>query len=217
MPSPFLIAEDEALKEYLKGMTVTDEKSSVTPNVKTRAVTVRFGYPDVEIGKQDFPFVTIELIDITPANYRQVSGKYQDIDYRGSIAPSANLSYEYDIPVAYDISYQITTYARHPRHDRAILFQMWNKFPSKYGKLKVKNPLGTETVLRTMTVEGYAKRDTFEDAESGNRRLLRNVFTVNVVSEMTPAIAAQASRVTEEVIINIPQNNPFIPSVYEIL
>ena len=58
-----------------------------------------------------------------------------------------------------------------------------------------------------MFVDGYVKRDTFEDAESGNRRLLRNVFTVRVVSEMTPATAAERTAVVQEVIINVPTAN----------
>jgi len=128
------------------------------------------------------------------------------------------LVYEYVYPIAYDLIYQLTTYARHPRHDRAILFQMWNKFPSKYGVLPVSNELGTQYSKRSMFVDGYAKRDTFEDAESGNRRLLRNVFTLRVVSEMTPAVAATAFAAITSVTINLPVNNQTsIPSVYEIL
>ena len=221
MGSPFIIAEDEAIKGYLQGMTVADEKSAATNGptgtIKTRPVKVWFGYPDVEARAQEFPFVTIDLIDVVPANDRQVQGKLFDGDYRGTVAPVAGFGYEYDYPIAYDLIYQLTTYARHPRHDRAILFQMWNKFPAKYGNLPVSNQLGTETGMRSMFVDGYAKRDTFEDAESGNRRLLRNVFTVRVVSEMTPAAAIERLTAISSVVINLPQNNTSIPSVYEIL
>lgn len=221
MGNPFIIAEDDALKTYLQGMTVADEKSAAangpTGTIKTRPVKVWFGYPDVEVRAQEFPFITIDLVDIMQANDRQVQGRLVDNDYRGTVAAQTGYSYSYDYPVAYDLIYQLTTHARHPRHDRSILFQMWNKFPAKYGKLPVKNELGNQTSQRSMFVDGYAKRDTFEDAESGNRRLLRNIFTVRVVSEMTPQVAAQRVRATEEVIINIPANNTFIPSAYEIL
>lgn len=221
MGNPFLIAEDDALKTYIQGMVVADEKSAATNGptgtIKTRPVKVWFGFPDVEARAQEFPFVTIDLIDIVPANDRQVQGRLVDNDYRGTIPPVTGFLYEYDYPIAYDLVYQLTTYARHPRHDRAILFQMWNKFPAKYGKLPVKNELGTQTAQRSMFVDGYAKRDTFEDAESGNRRLLRNVFTLRVVSEMTPQTAAERIAVVETVLLNRPQNNTAIPSVYEIL
>ena len=210
MGNPFIIAEDLALKNLLQGMVVGDEKNS------NRPVKVWFGYPDVEVRAQEFPFVTIDLIDISHANDRQTSGRLYDSDFRGTIPAEPKTSYAYDIPVAYDLVYQISTYARNPRHDRAMLYQMWNKFPSKYGKIAVPNELGTEIGYRSMFVDGFVKRDAV-DGETGNRRTLRNVYTVRVVSEMTPAMAADKLTSIEEVIINLPQNNPYIPSVYEIL
>jgi len=123
MGNPFVIAEDLALKTMLQGLTVGDEKNSA------RAVKVWFGYPDVEVRAQEFPFITIDLIDIVPANDRQTSGRLYDGDYRGTVAPSGRNSYSYTVPVAYDIVYQVTSYSRHPRHDRAIIFQLLHKFP----------------------------------------------------------------------------------------
>lgn len=224
MGDPFLIAEDAAIKAYLSGMVVVDEKSAAangpTGTIKTRPVKVWFGYPDVEVRAQEFPFVTIDLVDIMPANDRQTQGRLHDNNDRGTKAPQNSVHYEYDMPIAYDLIYQLTTYSRHPRHDRAILFQMWNKFPSKYGKLLVKNQLGTESAARSMFVDGFAKRDTFEDGESGNRRLLRNVFTVRLVSEMSPTTAAKVYPVVRDIFISqVPEtgNNTYIPSSYTIV
>jgi len=195
MGNPFIIAEDAALKSHLAGMTVADEKSGA------RQVKVWFGYPDVEVRTQEFPFVTIDLIDINPANDRQNSGVMYDIDYNGTVAPVTGFLHQYDIPVAYDLVYQITSYARHPRHDRAIMMQLLNKFPSKFGKLAVPNQLGTETGYRSMFLDGFVKRDAVE-SETGNRRLLRNALSVRVVSEMTPTLAASATRRTETVFLD---------------
>jgi adenylylsulfate kinase-like enzyme len=196
MGNPFIVAEDLALKTHLAGLTVSDEKSA------TRQVKVWFGYPDVEARAQEFPFVTIDLIDILPANDRQNSGVMYDSDYNGTIAPSAGVSYKYDIPVSYDLVYQVTSYARHPRHDRAIMYQLLNKFPSKFGKLAVPNQLGTETGYRSMFLDGFVKRDAVE-SETGNRRLLRNALSVRVVSEMSPLIVdAVLGRQVEEVFLD---------------
>jgi hypothetical protein len=203
MGNPFIIAEDLAIKTWCQGLTVSDEKN---PN---RTVKVWFGYPDVEVRTQDFPFITIDLIDIAPANDRQFSGMLADNDYRGTIAPTSNHTYTYDVPIAYDLVYQITSYSRHPRHDRAIMFQLMNKFPSKYGFLRVSNELGTEYSSRSMFLDGFVKRDAVE-SETGNRRLLRNVLTVRVVSEMTPSQADSSTRVVSSV--SIDRNNPSIPS-----
>jgi hypothetical protein len=208
MGNPFIVAEDLALKSLLQGMVVGDEKNAERP------VKVWFGYPDVELRAQEFPFITIDLIDVVPASDRQTSGKMSDPDYRGTVAPEAGYTYRFDIPVAYDLVYQVTTYARNPRHDRALLYQMFNKFPSKFGKIAVPNQIGTEIGYRSMFVDGFVKRDAV-DGETGNRRTLRNVYTVRVVSEMTPAVAATKLASVEEIIINVPVNNTSIPSVYE--
>ena len=196
MGNPFIVAEDLALKTHLAGLTVSDEKSA------TRQVKVWFGYPDVEARAQEFPFITIDLIDILPANDRQNSGVMYDSDYNGTIASAANVFYKYDIPVSYDLVYQVTSYARHPRHDRAIMYQLLNKFPSKFGKLAVPNQLGTETGYRSMFLDGFVKRDAVE-SETGNRRLLRNALSVRVVSEMSPLLVdAVLGRQVEEVFLD---------------
>lgn len=205
MGNPFIVAEDLALKTWLQGLTVDDEK------VADRQVKVWFGYPDVELRKQEFPFITIDLIDIVPANDRQWSGYLTDDDNRGTVAPSAGEAYKYKAPVAYDLVYQLTTYARHPRHDRSLMYDLLNKFPSKFGYLSVPNEIGTAYSGRSMFLDGFVKRDAVEE-ESGGRRLLRNVFTVRVISEMTPSQAANALQEVEEVRINTTITN--IPSGY---
>lgn len=206
MGNPFIIAEDLALKTYLNGLTVADQKNP------TRPVKVWFGYPDVEIRDQSFPFLTIDLIDIVPANDRQTSGRLSDDDYRGTRAPVAGRVYEYDLPIAYDLSYQITSFSRHPRHDRALMFQLLNKFPSKFGNLLVPNELGTQFSARSMFLDGFVKRDAVED-ETGNRRLLRNVFSIRILSEMTPRAAQTATRIVDTVKIN--RITTHIPSRYQ--
>lgn len=179
----FILAEDAAIKTYLSGITVADEKNA------TRPVKVWFGYPDVEIRTQDFPFITIDLMSVRNAVERQMSGNIYDGDYSGTINPVTNRYYTYEVPVAYDLMYQITTYSRHPRHDRAIIFQLSQLFPGMRGHLPVPNDLGTHTAYRHMFLESTMKSDRAE-GENGNKRLLRNIYTVRVISEMTPPSAA---------------------------
>ena len=52
----FLLSEDEALRNLLKDMTVTDQKS-VTEEGPTRKVGVWFGQPDQEIRNQNYPSI----------------------------------------------------------------------------------------------------------------------------------------------------------------
>lgn len=206
MGNPFIVAEDLALKTLVQGITVKDNKN------QNREVKVWFGYPDVEIRDQSFPYITIDLIDILPANNRQTYGYLVDNDYRGTIAPVEGMAYKYLTPVAYDLVYQVTTWARHPRHDRALQFALFNKFPSKYGYLIVPNELGTEESSRSLFLDGFVKRDTV-DSETGNRRLLRNVYSIRVISEMTPAQAQSALKEVETLYINATTSN--IPSGYQ--
>jgi len=203
MGNPFIIAEDLALKTLLSGITVSDDVNA------SRPVKSWFGYPDVEVRDQTFPFITIDLIDIMPGNERQTYGYMVDNDNRGTQTPVSGYSYTYITPVAYDLIYQVTSYSRHPRHDRALMYQLLNKFPSKYGYLIVPNQLGTENSSRSMFLDGFVKRDAVE-GETGNRRLLRNVLSIRVLSEMTPAQAATATKNVQYVDINA--TTSYIPS-----
>jgi len=188
----FILAEDAALKNYLQDLTVSDEKAPVRP------VKVWFGYPDVEIRTQSYPYLIIELIDIRVSRERQTSGIFYDSDNRGTIAPVNGVTYRYQVPLPYDLVYQVTSYSRHPRHDRAILFQLQQKFPSQYGTLRITNDLGTETANRHMFLDGFLKRDQIEEG----KRLFRNVYTIRVVSEMTPVNAENALSTVQTVEIN---------------
>lgn len=179
----FVLAEDAALKAHVQGITVADEKSA------NRPVKVWFGYPDVEIRSQDFPFITLDLLSIRQATERQTSGYTYDGNYMGTQAVQTGKWYGYETPVAYDLMYQVTSYSRHPRHDRAIMYQLHEKFPSMRGYLAVPNNLGTSTAYRHMFLESMAKNDRAE-GEHGNKRILRNIYTVRVVSELTPAAVA---------------------------
>lgn len=188
----FILAEDAAIKSLMQGMTVDDQ------NNLTRPVKVWFGFPDVEVRAQTYPYVTIELIDIKAATERQISGVIYDTDNNGTVASADGVAYRYAFPLPYDISYQITTYARNPLHDRALMLQIQRLFPSQYGSLPVPNDIGTKTAYRTMILDGFLKRDMIEEG----RRLFRNTFTVRVISEMTPSTASNALSTVETVEIN---------------
>jgi len=170
----FIVSEDLALKTLLTGITVADEKNA------SRPVGVWFSTPDIESRTQSYPYITIELIDMQQAKNRMHSGIFVDNDLQGTIVPASGYSYFYESPVTWNLVYQITTYARHPRHDRMITAYLLNKiFVSDRGYLAVPNDLGTETSYRHLLLEEFVKRDTIED----NRRLYRSVFTVTVSSE----------------------------------
>lgn len=189
----FLLREEYALKDLISGITVRDGKSPARP------MKVWFNQPDVEITAVTYPYALIDLVDIQQSRERQVGGGMNyDSDLNGAV-PDSGDTYAYEQPVLYDLYYQITTYARHPRHDREIIRQMLKyKTPGKWGYLPVPNIDESIYEYRHMFVEGFAKRDTITD----DRRLYRNTITVRILSEMTEETAQDTLAIVQEVNIN---------------
>ena len=122
----FLLDEDEALRNLLKDMTVTDQKS-VTEAGATRKVGVWFGQPDQEIRNQNYPYITIDMIDLSEDIQRAMRGRVKPSYLPNPTSQVQGVSYDgeahsWDInyPIPVNIDYQITTYARQPRHDRDL-------------------------------------------------------------------------------------------------
>lgn len=181
----FIISEDEALRNLLIGMTVSDSKNP------SRPVGVWFGQPDPEIRAQSFPFVTVDLIDITEARERVMSGR-DEIWYYEPTDLEEDEGWDMFLPTPINLDYQVTTFARQPRHDRQILSQlMGNRLPLRFGSLPVVEFFTEETVdgeqvqvgqatVRRLDVLRVLKRDITE----AGKRMFMNVFTVRVSSEI---------------------------------
>jgi hypothetical protein len=193
--SEFLLGEDKALRVLLQGMTVHDQKADGTDT--PRQVGVWFGQPDQEIRSQNYPYVTIDMIDINRDREREMRGIVNP-DYLKPDNLEAD-TYEVDIPIPVNIDYQITTYSRHPRHDRELLAQvLYQKLPMRFGTLEVytgkvdedDNPI---TTMRRLDVVDVAKRDTTEQA----KRLFVNAITVRVSSEIAQGVFRNVYKVLE--------------------
>lgn len=172
----FLLSEDEGLRKRLEGMVVSDQTAATAAT--TRKVGVWFGQPDQEIRSQAYPYVTIDLIDVVRDSDREHRGVITAPAYmatsEGFDGETQATLVDYPIPVS--IFYQITTYARHPRHDRAIMAQLlYSKLPLRAGSLELDD--GT---VRRLDVEDVSKRDVTEQA----KRLFINAITVRISSEV---------------------------------
>ena len=181
----FLLSEDEALRNLLKDMTVTDQKS-VTEAGPQRKVQVYFGQPDQEIRAQSYPYITIDMVDISEDFSRAMRGIVKpEYIQDPTTGPDAENDYDpetqdWDVhfPIPVNIDYQITTYARQPRHDRQILAQLlYTRIPLRFAVLEPDD--GT---VRRLDVLDISKRDI---PESG-KRLFVNAITVRVSSEIAP-------------------------------
>lgn len=177
----FLLSEDAALRNLLRGITVTDQKSAQDDT--TREVGVWFGVPDQEIRGQSYPYITIDMIDIVRDTTREHRGVVS-ADYLKPLDWDEEVNFQTDYPIPVNIDYQITTYARHPRHDREIVAQlMTTKLPIRFGVLET-----DDNTVRRLDVLDVTKRDSVE----GGKRLFMNAITVRVSSEIATPLYNRA-------------------------
>lgn len=182
----FLLSEDKALRERLQNMTVNDQKADGQD--VPRQVGVWFGQPDQEIRAQNYPYVTIDMIDVQRDTQREM---------RGHVAPTylptpsgfnpETQGVEIDMPIPVYITYQVTTFSRHPRHDREILAQLLVDRLPRFGYLEVVEKTVTAGDVQTIT-STYRRMDTISvakrDATEQAKRLFMNAITVRVSSEL---------------------------------
>lgn len=193
----WLLREDIALKAALQGVVVKDGNSN------NRRLGVWFGQPDPEVREQAYPYATIDLIDVTE-NTPQVHSQWGSVDNYPYLGAKAGNVYDPALQGYGDFTssenllpmllvYQVQTFARHPRHDRAILVQL------NAGALHPRFAQVTcdDNTVRRVVVRNFAKRDTTTD----NKRLFRSVWTLAMTSELFAGSVALTQRV-QQVIIN---------------
>ena len=183
----FLLSEDEAIRNLLKGMKVTDQKSNAN-GASTRNVGVWFGQPSQEITDQVYPYITIDMVDVSEDFSRSMRGLVKPSYLPDPThMPDGTTAYNGDDhdwyihqPIPVNIDYQITTYSREPRHDREILAQlMYTRLPLRFGVLQP-----NDNTVRRLDVLDISKRDITE----AGKRLFVNAFTVRVSSEIAPEL-----------------------------
>jgi hypothetical protein len=189
-----MLSEDKALRQLLQGLTVMDQKSE---NEDTpRAVGVWFGQPDQELRNQNYPYITIDMIDVARDPSREMRGKVRPAYLEDPTTIGTNTAYDEDLhnweidrPIPVNIDYQITTYARHPRHDRELLAKvLYDRLPFRFGTLNLE-----DNTVRRLDVLDVTKRDITEQA----KRLFVNAVTVRVSSEIVQGTLKKLYKVLE--------------------
>jgi len=179
---PFILNEDEALKTLLTGITVADSGNSARP------VGVYYGQPDKEIRQQSYPYITIDLVGVSEDPTRAHRG-YVPLTYTPEGVDTTNINrINYPIPV--DLIYQVSTWARQPRHDRQLIAALFNpgRLPLRFGQL----PIPQDGTNRRVDVLGFSKRDFIES----EKRLFSNVYNIRISSELLVDQLVQAYQVT---------------------
>lgn len=189
----FLLSEDDALRKQIQGITVQDQRA--TGDSVPRQVGVFFGQPDQELRAQVYPYITIDMIDIQRDAEREMRGRITGtVERFGYLGPTetSDLGWDIELPIPVNIDYQVTTYARQPRHDRELLSQLLHvKLPLRFGQLSL-----DDNTVRRLEVLDVAKRDSVEQA----KRLFINAVTVRVTSEIVQEAYNQYHTVEEVVL-----------------
>lgn len=154
-----------------------------------RKVGVWFGQPDQEVRNQSYPYITIDMIDISEDVQRAMRGRVKPTyisnpDTINGVQGFNSVTQDWDInyPIPVNIDYQITTYARQPRHDRQLLAQLlYTKIPLRFAVLET-GPNTSAGTTRRLDVLDVSKRDITEQG----KRLFVNAITVRVSSEIAP-------------------------------
>jgi len=189
---PWIEDEDRLLKDKLAGLMVTDAKAP-----GGRGVKVWYRFPEQELREQDYPFITIDLLGVGEALDRAHRGGqmrptvegYRPPEYVGAPEGRVHVS---DWPVSMNLTYQITTYARHIQHDRQLLRQIWALFPGRYGSLGGNAaPYVRPFSAQLLNMTPGHRLDEF------GKRQFRNIFTLQVFSELWASEIKSRPLVTE--------------------
>jgi hypothetical protein len=203
---PIILNEDKALKIALQGIKVSDSANAERP------VGVWYGQPDMEIRDQVYPYITIDFIgyseDFERAHRGNISMPYypEGVD-PGTVGTDGAGAKQYvtEFPIPIDLDYQITTYARQPRHDRAIMAAMLSghRIPMRFGRLIVPE----DNTLRRVEFLGMSKKDT---TDQNGKRLFSNVYNIRISAEVLPTALAQKYPVQTPPLISLTsQSTPF--------
>lgn len=182
----FMLAEDEALKSYLTGITVPGRE----PTDVEEKVGVWFRWPTGE-RQLRYPFITIDSLTAEPAYELFHSNHIEPTEglYRPSVAktlpaPSGGwgtMSYGITNFLPFRLVYQINVYTRSALHDRYLrsIFAT-DVFPQRPFWIAC----DVDGTWRRTEVVGYANSDQSESNESGTKRIFRKIYTVSMMAEV---------------------------------
>lgn len=210
----FLLAEDEAIKKYLTGLTVPNK--SGTSDVKTW-----FRWP-TQPTKITYPFITIDFLDAQPSydrwtskyrlNATTESGSAEFLDpvtgqlirkglYQPSVSPSVLPPEIYDADLQnldieqylmYTLLYQVTVHTRDWMHDRFLQSRfMTDVFPPRPFWIGV----DADSTWRRAELLEVMSADTLETTESPVKRVFRKVYTISMDAEIPTSIVAAIAKV----------------------
>jgi len=180
---PWLLAEDEAIKEQFSGWTVTGREGQEIP------VKAFFSWPEKEIIERRVPFITVDLVGIERAAEREHRGlvDYTQMAYEHYGYPEVNGETDAlitDLPVPYDLTYQVTAHCFFAQHDRELMAKILTYcIRDRYASVIAANTNRRVTILSTSPLSGR---------DEHNRRIFRQAIVLQIPSEIPEPVAEGA-------------------------
>jgi hypothetical protein len=198
----FLLAEDAALKARFSTLTVSDDRNNARP------VQVFFRYPENET-ERNYPFVTIEMIDLVHAKNRQHSEtqvvypktgipnrqKFLDgpdalkywpsrVSDMETVTGTDTGDPEFIVSnefVPVDLLYQVSTFTRSALHDRQLSAQMLSTItPFRKGFIDVPE----DGTIRRLDLLDWTTADLLDSEAGYRKRIFRKIYTLQMSAEI---------------------------------
>lgn len=191
----FVLAEEAALKQYLSGLTVPNQRGEGGVS----EVPVWFRWPESE-RRMSYPFITLDLLSINAAYGRWTSvydvakaPVYFEADdggegrwgmyypgYMPQIPDDPDTSYYVERYLPYDLMFQVSVYARSAFHDRFLTSRfITDVFPPRSFAIDVQ----ADHVWRRCELVQWVSGDTMETSEA-SKRIFRKIYTVRMETEI---------------------------------
>jgi hypothetical protein len=198
----WLLNEDGALKEKLRGLSVTDVNAP-----SGRPVPVRFRLPENELADLTFPTVIIDHSDLVKDSQREHRGSIllpyapegQPLwDTNPTTYDPAASPYTADFPIPYNIDYQVTVLSRKVLHHMSLVQQMaaFDYLPARFGFL----PIPEDGTVRRLDLIGGPELRAVKDGDG--KRLFQAIYGIRVSTELLASQVQTFTRVME-VLINM--------------
>lgn len=177
----FFSSVEPALKELFTGIVVSDVKGG-----NTRPVKVIWHQPMRAAEDQEYPFLILSgPLAVEVAHEREQRGRTPQLAY----VPSGYEAWTDDptqlvgdeMPLPYDITYQLTSHAREYQHDRQIILRMMqdDMMPARFGMLATGSGVNQNRRYLDL-VSGPVTGDTVIQG----KRLFRKIWALRISAEL---------------------------------
>lgn len=183
----FLLAEEDALKQHLTGITVPNVAQPTKPRIP---VGVWYRFPEGE-RQIKYPYITIDLLSAEPAFDLFHSEHFYDAEtvYRPDFSPRLpdpvegwnRQTWTVRNYLPFRLMFQVTHFARSNLHDRYLTsIFMTDVFPVRPFFIVVP----ADGVSRRTELVGIAAANMPETTESGTKRIFRKMYTISMLTEI---------------------------------